>query len=455
MFSLSMSGFKEKPLKSRIGSLRWNKKDLSIDDLEYHIKNGYALTGIYSAPYPLNMKDRNSKNFMFTSFVMIDLDEDYECGLKELVESLSIPPTIAYTTFNHQQPNYGNRYRLFYVCDQPISSPEDYVGLYNYICQRCDLPKKLNDNCGRSIYQLCFGSRSDCEFFRTDNILNIKEIKKKEEYKTINSKRVGHSKNNKKPNKTLCSKSPTVIVTNEQYLKDYEEISTLDLFDKYDNLYPLYEGNMELPTVSDDEPIILIPQNYLYIKRISRPEPIFLENGNYDGYRLVPRKWKDGEGRRRKLFFNGILRRFIKEDITYEHLLHCLLKELYHFYQNHEDTITKEELKGIAQRVMATDLDRDVYQLFKENCQKCNPKFKVNKSYCNKYGIKPLEIVSKYSLNIKDEKRDALFIPEAKDVENARIFGEHGLGKDEKTVRRFRKRRGIKNFRERNKRSHE
>ena len=49
-----------------------------------------------------------------------------------------------------------------------------------------------------------------------------------------------------------------------------------------------------------------------------------------------------------KTLQNAILRRLMKEDITFEHLLHCLRKELYEYYHNNEEYISLYELKEIA-----------------------------------------------------------------------------------------------------------
>ena len=57
---------------------------------------------------------------------MIDLDGDVECNLDELVSGLRYIPSIAYTTYSHNQDGKGNRYRLLYLFRVAISDTETY-----------------------------------------------------------------------------------------------------------------------------------------------------------------------------------------------------------------------------------------------------------------------------------------------------------------------------------------
>lgn len=448
MFTTSLTGFSEKPSKNQIKLIKLQSKDLSLDELEQHIREGYALSAFYSSSYPMKLKQKTYENFSFSSFIMFDLDDDIPYDLSTLVDSLAIQPTMAYTTFSHQQEGKGNRYRLLYIFDDPINSIPEFKALYAYICNECKL--RINDNCGNRAVQLCFGSKPDCELIRTDHILNLKHIKEKEEFNEILKRISGHQEYNKKEDNTLCSYCPPdIIIKDSEYIEDYNNLSDLELFEKYDSKYPDFESNMPLPIVDEDVPIIKIPKDYFRIKRALRPEPKILKDGSCDGLILVPRKWKDGEGRRRKLFFNGILRRFMKEEISYEYLLHCLRKELFHYYFNHEDTINKEELKGIAERIMKTDLQSDIYLNFLSDCKKCMPTYRVNKAYCIKYGKDARSVSAQYRADDRFEKMKEVFDPLSTDEINRKIFEEHELGKSKKTVQRFRKKFGIGNFRER------
>lgn len=444
MFTISKVGYKEKPTNKMIPHLKFHKQDVDLDELEHYIKNGYALSAVFDAEYPLRMKDKTYKNFAYSSYVMIDMDGDVKCDLKTLVDSLALTPTIAYSTFSHQKEDNGNRYRLLYIADTPIDSIEKYKGIYQYINEVCNLD--LRDNCGNVPVQLCFGSTSDCIYIFTNNLLNINNIINSKEYQDLINKEGGHKDNIKTERRTLLSYCPPreIVITDNEYLKkfrDMKNITDSQLFEEYDEKYPNFDRNMKLQTEDDTEPIIKVPSDYLQIKR-----PFMRNNG-----KLVLRKWKDGEQRRNKLFHNGILRRFIREDLTFEHLLQCLLKELTYYYINAEDTITRYHLIGIAKSVMKANLDSEKYQQCREYYREANPKYIANRAYCKTHGVSPQSVVAQYRVHDTDERRLEVFDPLLTDRENLEIFKVFDLGSCIKTVRRFRKRHGIVNFKERNK----
>ena len=89
---------------------------------------------------------------------MIDLDDDVECRLDELVSGLKYKPSIAYTTYSHQQEGRGNRYRLLYLFRIAISDVKIYKSIYQVITD--NLGFKLNDNCGSSPVQAIFGANN-------------------------------------------------------------------------------------------------------------------------------------------------------------------------------------------------------------------------------------------------------------------------------------------------------
>lgn len=456
MFSITLKGYKEKPV-GKMSYLKFQKKDVQLDELEYYIKNGYGFTGIFKAKYPLLMTNKNNDNFDYTHFVMVDIDEEIDDDLNVLLDSLTLPPTIAYTTFHHQYKDekqvYGNRYRLLYVFDEPLTSVQDVEYMYRYLLAENNLNLKI-DNCGKTAVQLCLGSHSQCEFYNTNNIINKEFILKSEGYRNIlseyNISHVaggGHKDNIKTERRTLLSYCPPkeIVINDNEYLKKYRDIKNVtdsQLFDEYDEKYANFDRNMTLQSDDDIEPIIKVPSDYLQIKRPFRR--------NNDG-KLALRKWKDGEQRRNKLFHNGILRRFIREGLTFEHLLHCLLKELNYYYINVEDTITRIHLIGIAQSVMKANLDYEKYQQRREYYRKANPKFIVNKAYCLSHNVTAQSVVAQYRVKNMDERRLEIFDPSLTDKENVEIFKAHGIGCCLKTMRRFRKRHGIENFKERNK----
>lgn len=102
--------------------------------------------------------------------------------------------------------------------------------------------------------------------------------------------------------------------------------------------------NSKLEIKSEDEPFTSIPSDYREIKRYW-----YLLTDD-KGHKLdYVRKIKDGEGRRKKLFINGIIRRLINPSITFENMLHNITWEFVTYMINDGNKITKAILFSIVQ----------------------------------------------------------------------------------------------------------
>jgi hypothetical protein len=212
-----------------------------------------------------------------------------------------------------------------------------------------------------------------------------------------------------------------------------------DLIYKYVNVYPNIQET-PLPIVSEDIPYIEYPDSYTCIRRRWIPFEVNRTNGEKIGTITKIRRIKDGEGRRRKLFLNGILRRLITNDaISYDNLLFNLLSEFYHYYE-HKD-IDKLTIKNIANHVWRENIHKY------EGLRGADHKFKVNQLYCEKYGLRPKQVRQIAMKQYTDEKIGELYDCLLTDNENIQIFKKHGLNISAKTLQRWRKENGITKYR--------
>ena len=442
MFSISTHGFEQKPNELETKKITFRKCDVTLDELKEYICSGHSITAIYrNCRYPMDIGQKRNINFCFTNMVMLDCDEDVNCDLQTFVDSLAITPTIAYTTFSHQQEGYGNRYRLLYIPTTPILSLDDYKYVYDYICNGCNFSPK--DNCGSSVVQQCFGTHKDSLFINTGILLDVESILEGYTPELLVDKHP--LKKEKENNRGMCL--PNKMITDQQYIKDYYSIWNDDeLFAKYDALYPRFERNMDL-TAHEDTPIIKVPKDYICIRHKTVREEILDKDGDNKGYTFKVIKWKDGERRRKKLFQYGIIRRFMKEDISFEHLLHNLRHDLHDYFYNYEDTISLKQLMGIAECVMKSDLTKYEHLLLK--VQKTNPKSIVNPDYCSKYDMSKKIVWNTFKNQENDDAMLKLFDRKKTDDENLKVFQENGIDICIKTLRRFRSRHNIPQYRER------
>lgn len=433
MFTVSNECFKRKPRNDEIRKISYLRKDLDIDDVVNHIRSGYVMSANFCDDYSttITQRDRRYENFVSTPMIMFDLDNDINCSLNELVEKLQIRPTVSYTTFSHQINGKGNRYRLLYLFENPIQSIEVYKGIYKQISNSFDF--KIDDNCGNNPTQAVFGSHNGCEVIVTDRSYSIDDF----QLTTAN----GHSN-------SICKERRNNIEIeslfhDEGYKYDFYHLSYQELIEKYKNLYPFFE-HTPLPIVSDDCPYILLPEDYIQIKRYWLCQRVKDGYGDEKWRYAKIRKIKDGEHRRKKLFINGILRRKMIRDITFEHLLYCLIFELYYFYENSVDIIRKQDIADIARCVMQANIDNYTFE------QTDKRKFIVNEAYCIKYDVsrKVARNLAKQLINY--QRIGELYDISLTDKENIEIFKKNGLDISLKTLQRFRNDNGLNKYRKNN-----
>ena len=429
MFSVSISGHTHKPNGDEIKKISYIRKDLTIDELVDCIQHGYVLSANFTEDYTttITQSDRKYDNFICTPMVMFDMDGCIECSLEELIGSLKYIPTVAYTTFSHQKENKGNRYRLLYLFEDPINDINVYHSIYQEI--KNSFGFEIDDNCGRNPCQAVFGSSSDCEIIVTNQPYSVKDFSIVEKC---------HSNSIRKEEKNIIEIESHF--QDKEYKDDYIHLSFKEIIEKYKDKYPFFE-HTPLYADNEDIPYIPLPENFITIKRYWISEKRLDEKDELVWQYVKPKKIKDGEGRRRKLFINGILRRKMLPDISFEHLLNCLVFELYHFVENNnKDPIKKKDLVQIA--INAIKADISTYN-FEHTDRR---KFIVNDAYCAKYNISRRE-ARNLSKKIRHyEQIGEMYDASLTDVENIEVFKQNGLNVSLRTLKRFRKDNGISKY---------
>lgn len=451
MFNLSTIGFSEKPQRNELSSLSFKKSNLTIEDICDCIRHGICFAGIYKSENDiLFLRDKTRDNFIFTQCVMLDLDNDIDVSLNELVDGMEIKPTISYTTFSHNQEGKGNRYRLLYLFDEPIFDTENkvYEQIYEQICSVNNL--NLTDNCGKSMYQMFYGSREDCELIVSECTYSLADFGIEEQkckpnsiyLLTQNGIQMGlhfqEEEQKCKPNSITLKHRNGIQMglhfqEDDEFLLDFEKDSYLEILLKYKDRYPFFESTV-LPEADEHTPCIMLPDDYMSIKRRTYKEPILDSEGNTKSYAIRIKKLENGQHRRDKLYINALLRRKMLPSIDFNHLLYCLVFELYHYVWNldKDDMITKDDLKRICQRAMDADLSR--YQaLFERNKDK--RKFIANPAFCENYGISRR---SAANIGRKEQNRERfleVYDPELTQQENLKRINDAGIKMSLRTLK--------------------
>lgn len=443
LMTISTTGFKNKPLSNEMGKIEYVRQNLSIDEIAEYIKKGYVLSANFTEDNStvIRQNQRCYKNFISTSIIMIDLDGEVECELNELIENLKIKPSIAYTTFSHLMENKGNRYRLLYLFEEEIRDINQYKEIYQIIAN--SFPFTIKDNCGCNPAQAVFGSRRDCNLIKLGNLYSISNFKILNQNSNLSNftncnYQFSHSITINKEKKNIIRLER--LIQDNEYIEDYWKLSHVDLLEKYRDKYPIFE-HTPLHEADDDTPYIILPPDYIEIKRYWLIDAIYTEDGSVKGYTTRAKKIKDGDGRKKKLFINGVLRRMMIPTITFEHLLNCLVYELYHYVDNSQDPIDNKRLYEIALNAMNADLNK--YEPLRQSDSRT---FVVNEKYCFKYDVSKRTARNISRKAITYDKIGSLYDCNLTDKQNLEVFKEHGLNVAPKTLQRFREALGLTKY---------
>ena len=444
--SISTERFDHKPNRdTEIPNLHFTKKAVDVDEYIEYMLEGYCYAGVYSYDsFDIGQKD--NENYRYSYLVTIDVDHSHET-MNEMVDRIEFKPTFAYTSCRDGL-NGESRFRLVYAFDEKIEGKIDYYNLVYSIftANGVDIEKEVGyrdkkyDKKSDDAIQFYNGNGTENFDFTVTDIIYYKEDFKdyyKQYHRVTNSKSVNENyihthTNNIHLNDTFKDK---------QFEDDFYKLKIEEILSKYIDVYPNLEHTpLEIP--DDDTPYIIIPTDYVEIKRLCKVG----KEGKYirvnDGSAL---KIKDGQGRRRTLFWNGILRRLINPNITFDNLVYNLLYELCYYISNYkaENIIGKKEIYQIAVDVMKQDMSKY------EHLRGTDKQFIVNRNYCIKYGKTKNEVKPMAAKLIRYNHIGELYDCNLTDKENLDKMKENGMVISLRTLKRWREENGITKYKKR------
>lgn len=402
---LSRERYDEKPLGDVISKMRWECKELTIEEFANAISIGHSFCALMQDNW------RNKNNFICTTMLVYDIDHT-STPMSEYISELEFKPTLAYTSPSNKEGDYG--FRLIYLLDFKLCSLDEY---YTYSMSLSNQMKMKDVDEHSHLGEQYWNGNTHCEYIIYNDILNKNNIILNTVYKReFNNKNTKVSvKHNKESHNILCE--------GDTFITDYWNLSLSDILTKYD--YPnLMKTNIEY---SDDEPIIYYPTDYIEITR-----PWKKINGETI-------KISDGNGRRKKLYINAILRRAINPSITFDNLLYNIVWEFYHYYINDGNRIDKKTLYDIVSNAMQQDINPTLLTKGKPRY-----KFFVNKLYCQKYNMSPQQVMGK--INNKKQYIGEFYDISMTDQENVDTMKKYGLDISIITLKRWKKENNIKKY---------
>lgn len=426
--SFSTQKFDHKPDRNtEVGKIRFSRIYTDVDGFAEGIAKGYCYAPIFTSA-TFGMSDKTDANFSYSPFVSIDIDHT-QVDMNTMVNGLEYKPTIAYTSCSNGQDGKFS-YRLIYFFNDKINSTGEYANYVHTLLAANQIPIDEIDK--RSLKASQYYNGNGCGNINL-SIYNIvyDKIDFIDYYKDYSSNTSNESINitHIHPHTTNMTYDDTF--KDKQFEADYWSMKMEDILIKYLDVYPNIE-HTPLPEVSDDTPYIVLPADYIEIRRHWTSK---------DDGRAI--KLKDKEGRRHKLYINGIIRRKINPSITFDNILYNLLYELVYYISNYdaENIIGKREIYNIARSVMEADLTRS------DGMKGTSRRFVVNPNYCAKHGVSKKKVtpIAAYALG-NGSKIGELYDCSKTDKENLELMKQHGLEISLVTLKRWRKKNGITKY---------
>ena len=423
--SYSDSNYNAKPTSEEIKHMHFIHCKTNVNEFVDKISKGYAYCAVYNNnEFGIYLK--RDLNFAYTQVISVDIDKT-TISLNEALKTLKTTPTMAYNTFSNGN-NGKYCYRLVYVFEKPIDSIKD-AKLYTLALNEIvgdELNIKTDSNASKvSQY---FNGTNDSNIFVSNCIYQLNDFKLDNNFINnikVQSKYIEGEHNNIALTCTFENDSTLI--------KDFWKLKLTEFLFKYDSIMPNIQ-NSKIDIPSDDEPFIDIPSDYREIKRYWYL--LTDDNGRKLDY---IRKIKDGEGRRKKLFLNGIIRRLINPQITFENMLHNIVWEFITYMVNDGNKITKKILWDIVNDVMNADLAR--YSTLGTTKRK----WMVNPYFSTKYGMSKRQVINKFKHN-KRQYIGEFYDLSLTDEENIEAMKEYGFEVSLRTLKTWRKENNITKY---------
>ena len=400
ILSISKEGFASKPKREEMHNITFHTVEIdSLIILLDEIRSGhlfdchYSLQGDYKFVNPDKNTHIKKDNYIGSWFVVIDCDHQKLC-MDDFCEMLTDKPTIAYESFSNREGDY--RFHLVYCFDEEIVGKENYEKIFSIICKRNNIEY---DPQAASPFQLSHGTSPKARTYPTgipNKLYSISDFLSEEDIKV---QTVDSTKSAKPDNDNITRYSYNPLSNNnwsgtfdERLLNSIVKNGFEETYKKFQGKYRHYDASPIELSAGEDEPLIDIPQDYY---KINTP---FVTDNNGKSH---PYLRKNGQRRKRHLYFNCRVRRLILPDITANDLLYSLCYDMWMRIDNTEDPITLGNLMDIVKSSLSYDIALFKYKRPGERM--------VNPAYRKKYGLSSLDVVrqegNKKKKEIKENKK--------------------------------------------------
>ena len=428
IMSVSTQPFPLKPTASEVGRITFEERYLTISDFEILEKAGYSFCYLFQHRGKLlTMKEKTEDNFIATSTIFYDIDK-MSIPMEEFVSSLQYEPSFAYTSYSNgiEQPYWKYGYRLVYLFSEEIMTKENFNKLYNAIAVANNLSSATYSDGTkfgldyRGVSQQYYGGGGSSTMIKSNRIYSISDFGDYITNFEPHCEYFPFKDKDKERRHTSCSQMET------EFEKDLKSLSRQDFLTKYrTKYYRRYVNSLSTKlNISEDGTYYEYPEDFMTVEK-------FRKRRNVDG-KVIILRWKDGEGRRKKLYLTAQIMKHNLPDIRLEELIYFLMEECHAFYVGKDGCLNKAELIKIAKKAFVYSCDnmRPI----------SHPSFKVNKEYWIAQGYSANQ--AKQIIRRERKEKEVLdFYDFNKSVkENMEILNSHGVKVGKSYLYKFRQR---------------
>ena len=423
---------------NNVGRMCFKKDELTIEEFLEKATNGYAFSylfnydankkylihtnkkyGYKTLAYPeykrgcnkayMKINFKRDEFFDGTQTIFVDIDETCYNSIEEYVNTLPIKPTCCYTTFSNKVNKAGStsiRFRMVYVFDRVLNKVE-FKSIVQNLKNTIEIATKepIYDVCWLAQSQYFNGGNDTADTYNSNTIYNAD--------KWLNSIELWNYEENAPTNKKNNSSKSVV---SKKIINDLTHLKLNQFLYKY--RYTEYINNNKSAYNTDTNYFNLTDENYIQL---------------YYNVNQI----KDGNKRRKKLFFRGLQRRKINPLASADVILVNYVRDLVNFVDNSDGVITAETIIDSVNRVMRTNTQIiDAIQMD----DKYRPKYVINTNLPTNVKRK---LAAKARGVITAEKIGELYNTTLNVSDNQKQLKEMGLNVSLSTLYRFTKANNI------------
>ena len=377
---------------------------------------------------PFGTYKKTNENFAYTNFVVIDVDKTDVVTPNMFYTQSTLPPSYLYTSFNHNPQEGLFKYHAIYAFKEKITSQAQFERVYDGISNSIhgDFPKLILDNSLRSVSQLTNGTSSSSpyfeEYYNHDNITTYsvttfdKGLQDNATQIQMEPRRCPLSDKKNKNGSHLLSLTG-------QFEHDLRTMKIRNFLTKYSEIYA-YKERSDASYNNDHYEVLDNTNAELWL-----PYKIVIYKG-----KKLPVRDRIAKGKRlrhKALISHGLAFRVIFPSISNEHLVFCLMYDLYRNFDNEDKKYTVDDICKIATCCLNFDMS--------QYSSKHKHKYRIDVDWCKSEGISP-QAYAQYVRKMRtDEAIGELYDVNLSVRENTKILNEYGVKVSKSRVGKFKK----------------